>query len=188
MPLNWYVEKVKKHAELTTVIDPKTGDKYWNPITQCLAFYTQCIGISSITEKNAEKFFTRMQEHFEISGGFYYSWKDMKCFVYINKNNQEIPEDFLKVHVAETDIVDITKPFIRIKRELTEAEAEDLGVSLANAEESKDMDTYKVVEYFHPTLEDVKDHIGMYTNANTYNETEWKKQKQKIKADRSKRN
>ena len=56
MPLNWGISKVANWEQVS--MDSKNGKEAW--ITQALIWATMQIGMSSITEKNADEFYMRI--------------------------------------------------------------------------------------------------------------------------------
>lgn len=62
MPLNWNIEKCKDYKELTEADE-------W-PVTESLVFATMPVGIHTITEKNYEEFWARLNLNEKLSGTY----------------------------------------------------------------------------------------------------------------------
>lgn len=60
MSLNFDVSKVKDYKDVTTAAYEIEGRPQWNPVTNTLVWWTIPIGISSITEKNVDEFWSRL--------------------------------------------------------------------------------------------------------------------------------
>ena len=98
--------KACKNIDGKNIYDHPNDPEKWHPVAEALAFVTMTIGIGSITEKNADKFFERLSLYQAVTG-----------------------------------------PLIR----------------------------YGDGTKTYITLEDVKDYIGMTTNASNYGDAQWKK-------------
>ena len=69
MPLTWDVTEVENHQQITTLVaerdDPaygvKAGQEQWHPVTMALVWHSLSTGIGSITEKNADEVYARIE-------------------------------------------------------------------------------------------------------------------------------
>lgn len=59
MALNWSVKDVKNHEAICYPLD-NNGKRYLGPVTEALIFLTMAVGLTEITEKNAQEFYTRL--------------------------------------------------------------------------------------------------------------------------------
>jgi hypothetical protein len=70
MSLDWSVESMKNFDVLTTLTgdSPADLDRKWLPLTEALVWATMHIGINSITEKNWQEFYYRLNKWERLTG------------------------------------------------------------------------------------------------------------------------
>jgi hypothetical protein len=73
MSLDWAVEDVKDWETVCWIEGTKPDTKRLNPITEILIWATMHVGINEITEKNAEKFHSRLMQLHEIGQAIGYN-------------------------------------------------------------------------------------------------------------------
>ncbi len=63
MTLSWQLEKIQDNETVCWIIDPETGNRRMNPITNAIIWYSMALDIGDLVPRNVDEWYIRMWIH-----------------------------------------------------------------------------------------------------------------------------